>query len=105
MDIALCPDTYVPAVNEEGVYIDSLPPSIPNSGIKCPCFERFYTSREKLSQHFKCKRHEIWLKNINLDNKNFFKKCMEYKEIIRQQRLLIARLEQKDVRTDNLIDL
>lgn len=107
MNVALTPDTYVPGVSENGVYVDVLPSSIPVCGLKCPCFDRYYSNRDKFVQHIKCKRHTEWMKQLNLDKHNFFKKCVELEQTVRQQRLLIAELENKSrrVHVENLIDL
>jgi len=107
MDISLSPDTYTPGISEEGNYIDILPSFVPECGLKCPCFERYYTSREKFAQHIKCKRHDTWLQQLNLEKKNYFKKCMELEQTVKQQRLLIAELDKKvnAVPIENLIDL
>jgi vacuolar-type H+-ATPase subunit D/Vma8 len=107
MDIALTPDTYAPGISDDGLYVDIIPHSIPESGIKCPCFDRYYITRDKFAQHSKCKRHEMWMKQLNLEKKNYFKKCIELEQTVKQQRLLIAQLEktQNATRVGNLIDL
>lgn len=107
MDIALTPDTYVPGISDDGNYVDILPASIPESGLKCGCFNRYYTTRDKFAQHIKCKRHEMWMKQLNLEKKNYLKKCIELEQIVKQQRILISEMQkmQSITRVDNLIDL
>ena len=107
MAVALSPDTYIPGVSDDGQYIDVIPSSLPESGLKCPCFDRYYYSRDKFAQHIKCKRHGSWLQQLNIDHKNYFKKCIELEQTVKQQRLLIAELEKKrcTVHVENLIDL
>lgn len=107
MDIALTPDTYAPGISDDGVYIDVIPMSFQEGGVKCACLDRYYTTRDKFAQHIKCKRHEMWMKQLNLEKNNYFKKCIELEQTVKQQRLLIAQLEKKQytMRVDNLIDL
>ena len=107
MDIALCPDIYTPGVSEDGIYVDIVPSHVPKNGLKCPCLERFYATRERFAQHIKCKRHELWMQQINQESKNYFRKCIEHEHTIRQQRILIAEMQRRfdTPRVENLIDL
>ena len=108
MELALYPDLYVPNVDERGVYIDNPLVCVPSCGILCPCYNRRYATKEKFAQHVRCHRHKTWLHTLSLDQKNFYKKCVEQEQTIRQQRLLIAELEKKlhqqNVPVANLID-
>lgn len=107
MELSCVPDTYVPSVNESGVYVDEVARCFPPTGVICECTGRLYATREKFAQHVRCRTHANWLEQVNLQHKNYFRKCQEQEQIIRQQRLLIAELEKKVARpaTGNLIDM
>ena len=108
MDLNLTPDNYTPNISEDGKYIDNKTCVFPQIGLICPCTNRIYLTREKLIQHIKCQKHIRWLEQINLEHKNYFRRCIEHEQTIRQQRLLIAELEKKihmKCITKNLIDL
>lgn len=106
MDLSCVPERYVPGVNESGTYVDEVGRCFPSYGIVCDCTGRVYAKRDKFMQHIRCRTHVKWLEQVNLQHKNYFRKCQEQEQIIRQQRLLIAELEKKvcSTPTGNLID-
>ena len=93
--IVVTPDIYTPNVSEEGKYVDTLTCFFPHTGILCMCTGRAYSTRDKFTQHTKCQRHIKWLEQLNLDNKNHFRRCMQQEQTIKQQRFLIAEMEKK----------
>lgn len=108
--VALCPEYYVPSLSENGEYVDASYVSVPVVGIRCPCCKRLYTTRQKFVQHTKCKRHALWLAQLNRERSNYYRLCIEQEQTIRQQRLLIAQMQhiidsgRSNPRVDNLID-
>lgn len=68
-------------------------------GIRCHCGSRkdkIYETYGVFSQHIKTKTHQKWLENLNLNKANYYIENEEKKAIVRQQQMIIARLE-KDV--------
>lgn len=50
MDICLTADVYTPGTSLEGSYIDVMTGTFPKTGLKCPCTERTYLTRDKMTQ-------------------------------------------------------
>lgn len=97
--IALTPDTYAPNINETGEYVDYVPScnkinSITGySGILCPCSNKVYDNRAKFCAHIKSKIHMKWLSHLNNNRANHYVEANRLKELVSQQRKIIARLE------------
>jgi hypothetical protein len=99
MDLSLESDIYEPNTNDDGNYVDFLPPSSKfKHGLKCPCGSRkdhIFDSRQSFSSHIKSKTHLKWLSDLNKNKMNFFTECEKLKEIVSSQKLIIARLEKE----------
>ncbi len=99
MDISLTSDVYEPSINEQGDYIDHLPPSSKfANGLRCPCGtrrEHVYDSRNSFACHIKTKSHQKWLQDLNINKCNYFSECEKLKDVLRSQTMIIARLEQE----------
>jgi hypothetical protein len=96
MDIAITPDTYMPSVNHEGCYIDNIP--VINHGLYCLCGSRkdkSYETVAKFAIHIKSKTHQKWLTMLNQNKANYYVEMIKYKELVDNQRLIIAHLEQQ----------
>jgi hypothetical protein len=94
MDITLTPDTYSPSIDDNGNYIDNIPPI--RHGITCPCGPRkdkTFESATKFSSHIKTKMHQKWLVYMNQNKMNYFVEQVHLKEEVHKQRLIIQRLE------------
>ena len=100
MELVIEPETYSPSIDQIGNYIDKIPPfSNLKHGIRCPCGSRkdkIYDTYSIFSQHIKTKTHQKWIENLNLNKANYYIENEELKITIRQQQMIIARLE-KDV--------
>ena len=99
MDLALTPETYSPAMDELGNYVDNIPPI--RHGIYCPCGgrkDKVYESRQSFVTHTKTKCHQKWLDDLSRNKHNYFEEVQELKHTVQNQRLIIARLE-RDVST------
>jgi len=127
MDLSLESDIYEPNSDDNGNYIDYLPPSSKfKNGLRCPCGARkdhVFDSRPSFSSHIKTKTHQKWLSDLNVNKTNFYSECEKLKEVVNSQKIIIARLEKevttklktidyltqqlmnKEVSNDNLIDL
>jgi hypothetical protein len=127
MDLSLESDIYEPNSDDNGNYIDYLPPSSKfKNGLRCPCGARkdhVFDSRPSFSTHIKTKTHQKWLSDLNVNKTNFYSECEKLKEVVNSQKIIIARLEKevttklktidyltqqlmnKEVSNDNLIDL
>ena len=97
MELVTEPETYAPSVNSLGSYIDVIP-SFNNlrHGVRCPCGSRrgkSYDTHSLLSAHIKTKTHQSWISNLNLNKANYYIESENLKNTLREQRLIIARLD------------
>jgi hypothetical protein len=99
MELATEPDIYIPSIDDNGNYVDKTP-SFNNlkNGIRCPCGSRkdkTYDNITYFNAHIKTKTHKKWLEDINLNKKNYHAENIKLKEIIGNQKLIIAQLEKE----------
>ena len=105
MEIALTPDTYVPVVDDSGRYSDKIP--IIKHGLCCPCG----ATRDKVYQtqqfriHIKSKSHQKWLQTLNNNKTNHYAELLEIREIVSQQKIQLARLENQLITKSLTIDM
>lgn len=105
MDIAIAPDTYTPSVNSEGNYIDNIP--IIKNGLFCPCGSRkdkTYENTIKFATHIKTKCHQKWLTVLNENKANYYVEMLANKELVENQRKIIAHLENQLLKKTLTID-
>jgi hypothetical protein len=99
MELNRTPDTYVPSVNEQGEYVDVIPPfHTLQSGLICPCASRKdkkYDSHSAFVAHTKTKMHQKWLSVLNANKANYYVENIKLQETLQSQRLIIARLEKE----------
>jgi hypothetical protein len=104
MDLSLEPDIYEPNINEKGDYIDNIPYSLKfQNGLRCPCGtrkEHVFDIRSSFGSHIKTKTHQKWLQELNTNKLNHYTENIKLKELIVNQKLIIAKL-QKDVHESN----
>jgi hypothetical protein len=97
MELVVEPDIYNPSINENGMYIDKVPPfNYIKKGLICPCGTRkdkIYETHSVFVSHTKTKAHQKWLESLNLNRSNFYVELEKSKEVISNQRLIIAKLE------------
>lgn len=98
--IATQPDIYAPSINNEGTYVDNIPPQhkFSVSGLRCPCSIRkdtVFWARQNFMSHTKTKTHQNWLCGLSLDNTNMYIKSQEMAQTIKEQKIMIARLEKE----------
>uniref|UniRef100_A0A6C0ERS9 Uncharacterized protein n=1 Tax=viral metagenome TaxID=1070528 RepID=A0A6C0ERS9_9ZZZZ len=94
MEITITPDIYTPSVDNTGNYIDNIP--IIKNGIFCPCGSRkdkTYETASKFSIHIKSKTHQKWLTILNQNKANYYVEMLKTKELVENQRKIIAQLE------------
>ena len=100
MELVVEPDIYTPSINDNGLYVDKVPPfNYIKKGLVCPCGSRkdkVYESHSVFISHTKTKAHQKWLEGLNLNRANFYVELEKSKEVISSQRLIIAKLE-KDI--------
>jgi len=105
MDLTIQPDLYAPNIGDQGLYIDYIPShSILQHGIICPCGSRkdkVFKSNSNFSSHIKTKIHQKWIECLNNNRSNFYVELEKSKDVIQNQRIVIARLE-KEVASRNL---
>ena len=105
MELVVEPDLYSPSIDDAGNYIDKIPSfNIIRKGLACPCGSRkdkIYETYSTFSAHIKSKAHQKWLENLNRNKTNYYIDCEKMKDVIQNQRLVIARLE-KDLNNKNL---
>jgi hypothetical protein len=131
MELALEPELYSPSIDNNGNYIDSVPPSnTMKNGIKCPCGGSrkniAFTKTSDFTKHTKTITHQKWLENINNNKSNLYVECYTLRKTIETQKLIIAEKEKminskemiincltdqlereknKGCKTENLLDL
>lgn len=102
MELATQPDIYSPTIDDKGNYVDNIPSiTIVKKGILCCCGSRkdkIYNTTSMFSNHTKTKCHQKWLSELNLNKANYYIENEKNKEVIQNQRLIIAKLE-KDIQT------
>lgn len=100
MELVVEPDIYSPSINDNGLYVDKVPPfNYIKKGLSCPCGSRkdkIYETHSVFVAHTKTKTHQKWLEMLNANKANFYVDLEKAKEVISNQRLIIAKLE-KDV--------
>jgi hypothetical protein len=100
MELVVEPDIYAPSIDDNGLYIDKVPPfNYIKKGLVCPCGSRkdkVYESHSVFISHTKTKAHQKWIESLNLNRANFYVEFEKSKEVISNQRLIIAKLE-KDI--------
>ena len=104
MNLSLEPDIYEPNINEKGDYIDNIPYSSKfQNGLRCPCGtrkEHVFDIRSSFGSHIKTKTHQKWLQELNTNKLNHYTENIKLKELIVNQKLIIAKL-QNDVHESN----
>lgn len=102
MDISLESDIYEPNIDENGNYIDYIPPSSKfKNGLRCPCGARkdhVFDSRTSFNSHIKSKTHQKWLSDLNSNKMNYYTECEKLREVVNSQKIIIAKLE-KEINT------
>ena len=100
MELVVEPDIYSPSINDNGLYVDKVPPfNYIKKGLACPCGSRkdkIYETHSVFVSHTKTKIHQKWLEGLNLNRANFYVELEKSKDVISNQRLIIAKLE-KDI--------
>jgi hypothetical protein len=94
MEIQLIPDVYVPSVDTNGNYIDTIP--IMKDGLFCQCKSRkdkVYETPAKFSAHITTKTHQAWLVMLNQNKSNFYGELLQHKELVNNQRKIIKQME------------
>jgi hypothetical protein len=105
MDLVVEPDIYAPSIDDNGCYTDKVPPfNYIKKGLICPCGSRkdkIYESHSVFVSHTKSKAHQKWIETLNLNRSNFYVENEKFRDVIQNQRLIIAKLE-KDVNNRNM---
>ena len=97
MQLVTEPDIYSPSIDDIGNYVDKIP-CFGNLkyGIKCPCGSRkdkVYDTYNVFSQHIKTKAHQKWLQTLNLNKANYYIENEKLKTTVRQQQMVLAKIE------------
>jgi hypothetical protein len=104
-DIVMVPDNYYPSLDVQGNYIDNLVPfNFKSKGITCLCGARrdkVYLTYSTFSSHCKTTTHQKWLTNMNLNKANYYVENMKLNELVQNQRLIMAKLE-NDLHNKNM---
>jgi len=98
MELAQQAEVYVPSVGEDGSYIDLIPSSavFASGGIRCGCGirkDKVFLLRSQFVTHTKTKGHQSWLRQLFLENTNYYAKVQELEKIVQSQKIIIGRLE------------
>lgn len=106
MELSLCEEIYVPILDDDGKYIDKVPNF--KNGLKCPCGARsdyVYSTKSKFKNHISTKTHIQWLDELNKNRENYYLKLIQSEEIVKQQKIIIAKLEIKNQNLDSTIQI
>tara|TARA_Y100000389_G_C17364132_1_gene465305 strand:- start:586 stop:966 length:381 start_codon:yes stop_codon:yes gene_type:complete len=107
MSLVVEPDLYQVSVDDNGTYINCMPPlNTIKNGIRCPCGSRknqIFKTSTSLSKHFDCDKHKMWLKNLNLSKINHYNELVNSKELINQQKIIIRELKLELQEKDKMI--
>lgn len=101
MELVVEPDIYSPIIDDSNNYVDKIPSFISQKGIRCPCGcrkDKIYENYSVFSNHIKTKTHKKWLENLNTNKSNYYVENIKLKELVNNQKIIIAKLE-KDVNT------
>lgn len=105
MEIIVEPDVYTPSIDDNGNYVDKIPSfNTLKDGLRCSCGARrdkIYKSYSVFSQHVKTKIHQKWLSDLDLNRANFYIENEKLREVIQNQRLIIAKFE-KDLNNKSM---
>ena len=87
-------DVYSPGMHTDGTYIDHIPcfTNLPQ-GVRCSCNEYTFTTRRAFVVHTKSMRHKGWLERLNANRTNYFVELEKEKQIVHQQKIIIAKME------------
>ena len=110
MELITEPDVYSPSIDENGNYIDKIPPfTTIKNGILCPCGSRKdkkYENYGVFSAHIKTKCHQKWIENVNTNKANYYIENEKLKTTIQTQKMIIAKydieLQNKNMTIDYL---
>ena len=94
MELVVEPDVYMPSIDDLGNYVDKI--HVFKKGLTCPCGSRkdkVYETNAIFSAHVKTKTHHKWLSDLNLNKANHYIENEKLKEVVQNQRLIIARAE------------
>lgn len=109
MELSVESDIYTPSLDDSGNYIDKIPKSSQfKNGLRCPCGTRNDKVFDKYSNfaiHIKSKHHQQWLTNVNLNKANIYVENLQLKELVVNQKLIIAKLEINVKNKINTIDI
>lgn len=87
-------DTYSPALNLEGLYVDQIPSFTHfKDGIICPCSKLCYKSRPSFVAHAKTAGHKKWIESLNTSRNSHVLDLEKERQVTYQQKIQIARME------------
>jgi hypothetical protein len=86
MDLIVESDIYEPCIDENGNYVDYIPPSSKfKNGMRCPCGSRKehnFDSRQSFTGHIKTKTHQKWIADMNINKMNYYTENFQLKDTI-----------------------
>jgi len=93
-------DDYSPE-NIDGKYIDRMP-CFNNrpQGFRCPCSNKSYTTRPLLASHIRTGIHKSWIESLNANRTNHYAELEKEKQVVHQQKIIIAKMEQEIARLE-----
>lgn len=88
------PDLYSPVMEEDGNYVDKIPNFKDKAqGLRCPCNNNVFSTRQAFSAHTKTRCHKQWLEQHNANRMNYLQELEQAKRLIHNQKLIIAQFE------------
>jgi len=104
MELATQAEIYTATMNNDGNYIDKIQSSIIwRNGIRCACGSRkdkSFTTASSFAIHIKSKTHIKWLAELNCNKINHYAENVKLNELVRDQRLIIAKMDKANTAKD-----
>ena len=92
-NLALTPDLYAPIRGDDGEFEDSLRGYKFQAGLRCGCGTKHtFAKRASFMTHIQTKQHKDWIAGMNKNTANYYNECVELRELMNSQKLIIARL-------------
>ena len=102
MSLIETPNIYQPKFDANTQTYHDQPIYDISKGITCPCYStKVFYKRDNFSSHWKSQKHKKWIAHLNENSTNYYEKCVEQEQTIRNLQMMLTRsqneLKQKDI--------
>jgi len=104
MDVIENPEIYVPSMNSTTKgYCDHNVIHF-SKGIICPCTpSKVFYKKVSFKTHKETNKHKSWLEYLNANSQNYYKECLIQEKTIKEQHIIMNRLENEIQKKDIII--